>query len=148
MRTKAAVSIFTLISFCFTAQLVIADQAPSQSEPTSVEPMQGVPPARNSQVTMHNFRDYPMNQWAFQNIGAPLNTVVIPRQGNIVSLPGPSQSQLGEKLFTTAAGEQQSFDQIFEDNYGDGVAIIKATGCSMNATFTALIPMPNTSGSP
>ena len=129
MRPKAAVSILTLISFCLTAHLAIAGETKTpqtvNSESPSLEAMQGVPPARDSQVTMHNFRDYPMSKWAFQNIGAPLNTVVIPRQGNIVSLPGPSQSQLGEKLFTTAAGEQQPFDQIFEDNYGDGVAIIQ-----------------------
>ena len=120
MRSKAALSIFTLVLFCLTAQLAAADQ-----QLVTSEPMQGVPPARNSQVTMHNFRDYPMSKWAFQNIGAPLNTAVIPRQGNIAQLPGPSQSQLGAKLFTTAAGEQQPFDQIFEDNYGDGVAIIQ-----------------------
>jgi CubicO group peptidase (beta-lactamase class C family) len=127
MRPKAAVSILTLISFCLTAHLAIADTAPDSPNFTSpnLEPMQGVPPARNSQVTMHNFRDYPMSKWAFQNSGAPLNTVMIPRQGNIVQLPGPSQSQLGEKLFTTAAGDQQRFDQIFESNYADGVAIIK-----------------------
>ena len=127
MRPKAAVSILTLISFCLTAHLAIADTAPDSPNFTSpnLEPMRGVPPARNSQVTMHNFRDYPMSKWAFQNSGAPLNTVMIPRQGNIVQLPGPSQSQLGEKLFTTAAGDQQRFDQIFESNYADGVAIIK-----------------------
>ena len=127
MRPKAAVSILTLISFCLTAHLAIADTAPDSPNFTSpnLEPMRGVPPARNSQVTMHNFRDYPMSKWAFQNSGAPLNTVMIPRQGNIVQLPGPSQSQLGEKLFTTAVGDQQRFDQIFESNYADGVAIIK-----------------------
>lgn len=131
MRIKAVVSILTLVSLGFTSYLAIANQTPASKPPpipqvplSSEQPMQGVPPARNSQVTMHNFRDYPLNQWAFQNIGAPLNTVVIPRQGNIADLPGPSQSQLGDKLFTTATG-QQSFDQIFESNYGDGVAIIK-----------------------
>ena len=132
MGIKAVVSILTLVSLGFTSYLAIANQTPASKPPpipqvplVSEQPMQGVPPARNSQVTMHNFRDYPLNQWAFQNIGAPLNTVVIPRQGNIADLPGPSQSQLGDKLFTTTTGQQQSFDQIFESNYGDGVAIIK-----------------------
>ena len=119
MRAATVVSIVSLLSLSLSTQSAIADQT------LLVEPMQGVPPMRESQVTMQNFRDYPMSQWAFQNSGAPLNVVMIPRQGNIVELPGPSQPQLGEKLFTTAAGNQQRFDQLFESNYADGVVIIK-----------------------
>ena len=127
MGPKITAALFALLSLSLTAQLAAADQVlPSQQQAQAKpQPMLGVPPVRNSQVTMHNFRDYPMNKWAFQNSGAPLNTVMIPRQGNIVQLPGPSQSQLGEKQFTTATGDQQGFDQLFEDNYADGVAIIK-----------------------
>jgi len=119
MRAAAVVSIVSLLSLSLSTQSAIADQT------LLVEPMQGVPPMRESQVTMQNFRDYPMSKWAFQNSGAPLNVVMIPRQGNIVELPGPSQPQLGEKLFTTAVGDQKGFDQLFESNYADGVVIIK-----------------------
>lgn len=92
---------------------------------SATAPMQAVPPIRASQVTMQNYRDYPMSKWAFQNIGAPLNVVIIPRQGKIVELPGPSQPQLGNQLFVTASGEKQRFDHIFEDNFADGVAIVQ-----------------------
>ena len=89
------------------------------------EPMQGVPPARESQVTMQNYREYPMNKWAFRNAGAPLNIVMIPRAGTIFPLPGPSKPALGQRLFTTAQGQQQSFDDLFESNYADGVVVMK-----------------------
>lgn len=102
MRAAAVVSIVSLLSLSLSTQSAIADQT------LLVEPMQGVPPMRESQVTMQNFRDYPMSKWAFQNSGAPLNVVMIPRQGNIVELPGPSQPQLGEKLFTTAVGDKRA----------------------------------------
>jgi hypothetical protein len=35
-----------------------------------VEPMQGVPPSIESQVTMRNFPDAPMSRRAFRNAGA------------------------------------------------------------------------------
>jgi len=107
------------------AALITAMVVSSTASSDVTEPMQAVPPIRASQVTMQNYRDYPMSKWAFQNIGAPLNVVMIPRQGKIVELPGPSQPPLGNKLFVTAAGEKQRFDQIFEANFADGVAIVQ-----------------------
>ncbi|MGB2002615.1 MAG: hypothetical protein ACPHRF_05290, partial [Porticoccaceae bacterium] len=59
-------------------------------EATDTAPMQGVPPARDSQVTMKNYTQYPANRWAFRNAGAPLNVVMIPREGQIVSLGRPA----------------------------------------------------------
>ncbi len=60
-----------------------------------VTPMQGVPASRESQVTMANYRDYPMSMWAFRNAGAVLNTVTVPREGDIRPLPGPLRPELG-----------------------------------------------------
>ena len=67
---------------------------------TAVEPMQGVPASRESQVTMANYRDYPMSMWSFRNAGAVLNMVVVPREGDIRPLPGPLRPELGERMVT------------------------------------------------
>ena len=121
LTTPAPISCMSLI---FSA-LITAIPAAAADQSAVLEPMHGVPPARSTQVTMQNYRDYPMSKWALQNTGAPLNAVVIPRQGKIVELPGPSQPQLGEKVFVSTGGQKQSFDQIFEHNFADGLAIIK-----------------------
>ena len=44
---------------------------------------------------MKNYRDHPMSRWAFRNAGAPLNVVMIPRQGDIRSVAGPSAARIG-----------------------------------------------------
>ena len=92
-----------------------------------VEPMQGVPPSRESQVSMKNYRDYPMSQWAFRNAGAPLNVVMIPREGDIRQLPGPLRPELGERPFTDMHGRELTFDALFEANYADGVAVVQGS---------------------
>lgn len=91
----------------------------------SIEPMQGIPPTRDSQVTMENYRTYPSMRWSFRNAGAPLNVVMIPRQGTIVELPGPSKPEIGLQEYPVTAGQTLRFDQIFETNHGDGVAIVQ-----------------------
>lgn len=107
----------------------IAMMSPSlaAAESEVVQPMQGVPPTRDSQVTMGNYRDHPMSQWAFHNAGAPLNVVMIPRQGAIRPLPGPLRPELGERQFTDLHGRKLSFDALFEANYADGVVIMQGS---------------------
>lgn len=93
---------------------------------SAIEPMQGVPPSRESQVTMANYRDYPMSRWAFRNAGAVLNTVMVPRQGDMRALPGPLRPELGERLFTDR-GKELTFDALFEANYADGVLVMQGS---------------------
>ncbi|MDH3994930.1 MAG: beta-lactamase family protein [Gammaproteobacteria bacterium] len=97
------------------------------AEEASVEPMQGVPPTSETQVTMKNYRDYPMGRWAFRNAGAPLNVVMIPRQGEIHPLPGPLRPELGDREFTDLHGRKLTFDALFEANYADGVVIVQGS---------------------
>ena len=47
--------------------------------------MDGFPPSTESQVTKKNHRDWPYSQWAFQNFGAPNNTVMVPRGGRFTT---------------------------------------------------------------
>ncbi len=47
------------------------------------QPMQGVPPTRESQATLKNYREHPFSQWTFRNAGAPLHAVMMPREGQI-----------------------------------------------------------------
>jgi CubicO group peptidase (beta-lactamase class C family) len=97
------------------------------AEGDAVQPMQGVPPSRESQVTMKNYRDYPMSQWAFRNAGAPLHTVVIPREGDIRPLPGPLRPELGQREYTDLLGRTLSLDALFEANYADGLVIVQGS---------------------
>ncbi len=90
-------------------------------------PMKGVPPTRESQVTMANYRDYPMSMWAFRNAAAVLNTVTIPRQGDIRRLPGPLRPEIGDRLFTDPRGQELSFDALFQSNSADGVLVFQGS---------------------
>ncbi|MCP4257872.1 MAG: serine hydrolase [Planctomycetes bacterium] len=92
---------------------------------TVSQPMQGVPPTASSQVTLKNFRELPFSRWAFQNIGAPLNTLMIPREGDIRPLTSPSQPEIGKRKFTDLYGRDLTFDELFEANYADGVVVLK-----------------------
>ncbi len=98
-------------------------------------PMQGVPPTRESQVTMANYREYPMSKWAFRNAGAVLNTVMVPREGDIHRLPGPLRPELGERMFTDPQGQQLGFDALFEANYADGVLVMQGSRLLHEAYF-------------
>ena len=93
----------------------------------AAEPMQGIPPTSESQVTMKNHGTHPFMKWSFRNMGAPFNTVMIPRQGQIVELPGPLKPALGQQQYPDGSGATISFDQLFERNHGDGVAIVQGT---------------------
>ena len=90
-------------------------------------PMEGVPPSAESQVTMQNYRDFPMSRWAFRNAGAPLNVVMIPREGEIRPLPGPLRPEIGEREFTDLHGRTLSFDDLFEANFADGVVVVQGS---------------------
>lgn len=95
----------------------------SFSQPNHQEPMQGVPPSRESQVTMANYRDYPASRWAFRNAGAPMHAVMIPRGGNIRQFAAASRPELAEFKVVDPQGEAKGFDQLFKDNYADGLVI-------------------------
>ena len=95
----------------------------SFSQPNHQEPMQGVPPSRESQVTMANYRDYPASRWAFRNAGAPMHVVMIPRGGNIRQFAAASRPELAEFKVVDPQGEAKGFDQLFKDNYADGLVI-------------------------
>ena len=77
--------------------------------------MRGVPPERDSQVTLQNYRELPYSRWAFRNMGAPAHVVVIPRSGPI------HEFDRGSIPDWDSAG----FDKVFEDNFADGVVVIR-----------------------
>lgn len=105
------------------AILLMAVSNLSFSQPTHQEPMQGVPPSRESQVTMANYRDYPASRWAFRNTGAPMHMVMIPRGGNIRQFAKPGRPELAEFKVVDLQGKSKGLDQIFNDNYADGLVI-------------------------
>jgi CubicO group peptidase (beta-lactamase class C family) len=105
----------------------LVDPAQAAQDPGTVEPMQGFPPSRESQVTMKNYREYPLSRWGFRNAGAPLNVVMIPRAGEIYRLTGPLRPELGQREFTDLHGRTLAFDDLFEANYADGLVIVQGS---------------------
>ncbi len=111
---------------CLLLSLLLSPLAVSSAPATGeVAVMDGVPPSRESQVTLKNYRQYPMSRWAFRNAGAPLNVVVIPRQGTIFELPGPLNPELGKRRFTDLHGRESSLDELFEANFADGLVVVR-----------------------
>ena len=80
--------------------------------------MDGFPPSTESQVTKKNHRDWPYSQWAFQNFGAPNNTVMVPRGGEIHHFPR-EESRLDQ--FTV---DGASLGDVFAANAADALVVI------------------------
>ena len=97
----------------------------SYSEPDSQSVMEGTPPTRDSQATMKNYRDYPFSGWTFQNMGAPLNIVMIPRGGDIAELNQPSNQALGKKIFTDKTGAEMTLEDLFKVHFARGMILIQ-----------------------
>ena len=87
--------------------------------------MEGTPPNRDSQATMKNYRDYPFSGWTFQNMGAPLNVVMVPRGGSINELNAPIKQELGRRIFKDKSGVEMTFEDLFRAHYARGVILIQ-----------------------
>ena len=81
--------------------------------------MDGFPPSVDSQVTKKNHRDWPYNQWAFRNFGAPNNVVMVPRAGEIAHF---ERSEDALDSFEIDGG---TLGAIFESNAADALLVIK-----------------------
>ena len=97
----------------------------SYSEPESQSVMEGTPPTRDSQATMKNYRDYPFSGWTFQNMGAPLNIVMVPRGGDIAELNQPSNQALGKKIFIDKTGAEMTLEDLFKVHFARGMILIQ-----------------------
>ncbi len=87
--------------------------------------MQGIPPQPETQATYANYRTAPFTQWTFQNIGAPLNTVMIPRAGQVRVLNDKADAGLAALKLKDGYGENKTVEQIFADSSTDGVVVLK-----------------------
>ncbi|MEM9257171.1 MAG: serine hydrolase [Pseudomonadota bacterium] len=138
---------FTMVrAACLT--LCVAAITPTLTHPSKAEeasprlvPMQGVPPSRETQVTLANYAQYPLSRWSFRNPGAVFNTVSIPRQGAIHVLPGPARPELGQQLVTDAQGQAVGFNELFKANYANGVAIVQGEKLLHEAYFHDFSPL-------
>ena len=97
----------------------------SHSGPDSQSVMEGTPPTRDSQATMKNYRDYPFSGWTFQNMGAPLNIVMVPRGGDIAELNQPSNQALGKKIFIDKTGAEMTLEDLFKVHFARGMILIQ-----------------------
>ena len=89
----------------------------SASDTPSV--MAGFPPTADSQVTKKNHRDWPYSQWAFRNFGAPNNTVMVPRRGEIYHFLRNESRLDGFSI------EGATLPAIFEENAADALVVIQ-----------------------
>lgn len=117
--------IMPLIALMVLASLVAVPAATADNSAAIVSPMQGVPPIRSSQVTLRNYREYPMSRWAFRNAGAPMHVVMIPREDPIYPLEHRPADSIGSTFYLDLLNQKMSFDQIFEQNYADGLVVLQ-----------------------
>jgi len=94
------------------------------AEPGTPALMVGTPPSVESQVSFKNYRHYPFSKWAFHNIGAALNVVVIPREGQITSLKETPLAELGAMRLEDGFGHRRSVEQILADNDTDAFVVL------------------------
>jgi CubicO group peptidase (beta-lactamase class C family) len=87
--------------------------------------MDGFPPARESQVSYRNYREYPYSQWSFRNPGAPFHVLVLPRSGAIHQYKISDRPSLGNTLIKDTAGNARTLEQIFKENYTNGVMVLQ-----------------------
>jgi CubicO group peptidase (beta-lactamase class C family) len=111
---------------------------PSITEPYTGELMIGFPPSKESQVTFGNYREYPYSKWAFQNAGAPLNVLMIPRSGNIVSLNETFDNSIGDIKLKDANNEDKTVNNILEENFTDGFLVLKGDDIIFERYFNGL----------
>jgi CubicO group peptidase (beta-lactamase class C family) len=114
-------------TFLASVIFVLCNSAYADGLKPLTDPMQSVPPTRDSQVTFKNYRDYPKSRWSFRNAGAPLHVVMIPRAGEIHSFDKALNPSIGTSLHFDKKGQELSFDEIFEQNYADAVLVVKGT---------------------
>jgi hypothetical protein len=89
------------------------------------DPMVGFPPTAESQVTLGNYRLRPYNKWAFRNVAAVTNVVMVPRSGEGAVLLENYQDNIGQIKVTDAFGEEKTVGQLFEEYYTDGLLVVK-----------------------
>ena len=97
--------------------------------------MEGTPPTRESQVTFGNYRERPFNSWAFRNMGAPLNVVMIPREGQIADFNSAINTGITGQQYTDLHGRELGFDKLFEANFADGVVVVSGDDIVHEAYF-------------
>ena len=135
-----AIAFLALTAFAFGDTSANSSVDASAAAPVNKGPMQSVPPTRDSQVTMKNYRDFPMSQWAFRNAGAPLNVVMLPRQGKIFDLQGPTMPDLGQTKTKDLQGNSVGFDDLFEANYTNGLVVVQGDKLLHENYFNGFTP--------
>lgn len=102
----------------------ISTEVLAQTEPVK-KVMDGFPPTRESQVTLRNYREYPYNQWSFRNIGAPMHMLMLPRAGSMHQYKTVSRPMVATMLIKDSAGNNKTFEDIFNENYTSGVIVLQ-----------------------
>ncbi|MEI8593252.1 serine hydrolase domain-containing protein [Photobacterium sp. Hal280] len=99
---------FSLVALCCLSQ--------TASAVTTSPAMVGFPPAADSQVTFKNYRQQGKSDWAYNNISAVYNTVMMPRGEGVYPLPS---------VELLSGEDKAKIEQVFEGNQSDSVMIMK-----------------------
>ena len=94
-------------------------------EPRQTPIMDGAPPSKESQVTFKNYRNYPFNKWAFHNSSAPLNMLIIPREGEVTALVQKDDAALGQLQLRDGFGSTRTVETILADDDTDGFVVLR-----------------------
>ncbi|MDP2413580.1 serine hydrolase [Daejeonella sp.] len=114
--------IFIVVMFIMSLNETIAQQNQTSNH---IKVMDGFPPSRESQVTFDNYREHPFSQWSFRNTGAPMHVLMIPRSGAVHAFKESHDNSNGRNLSMDTEGNSKTFEDIFKDNYADGVIVLK-----------------------
>lgn len=93
--------------------------------PSQQKVMDGFPPSRESQVTFANYREHPFSQWSFRNSGAPMHVLMMPRSGAVHLFKETPNAEIPKMPFADTEGISKTFENMFSDNFADGVIVLK-----------------------
>ncbi|WP_295904025.1 serine hydrolase [uncultured Vibrio sp.] len=116
----------TLRNLILSTSLLGASFVPSFAMAESdVTIMEGFPPTEQSQVTFGNYRTAPYMEWSFRNAGAPLNTVMIPREGQIAPLTEKYNESIGDLPVTDFNGNKTTVMNVLENHHADSYLVLQ-----------------------
>jgi hypothetical protein len=123
-----------------TAVPAVASAA--DTDPEVLGWMKGFPPAPDRTITFENgsFRSFPELRWAWSNIRQLVPTVNVWRGTGPASALPRAERDIGQSRSITLDGRPMTFDQMLQETYADGIAVLHRGKLIYERYFGALKP--------
>ncbi|WP_215907072.1 serine hydrolase domain-containing protein [Phreatobacter aquaticus] len=114
----------------------------AETDPEVLGWMKGFPPAEDRTITFENgsFRSFPELRWAWSNIRQLVPTVNVWRGPGPASALPRAERAIGGSRSTTMDGRPMTFDQMLQETYADGIAVLHKGKLVYERYFGALKP--------